>query len=101
MRTPLADFFSILLGLAAGNLSIVRLQHDPAGWFDKHHLALIQRVGTIEIHSLRCLPELDMQLTSIRLLPRRLVKNLLVAQLFPHDLCRRPMVLIERRAWIG
>jgi len=31
-----SDFFSILLRCAARNLTIVGLQHDRAGWFNKH-----------------------------------------------------------------
>ena len=43
----LAGFFSILLKRAARNLLIVGFQHDRAGWFDNHQLALIKGVGAI------------------------------------------------------
>ena len=56
----LADFFSILLRCAACNLTIVGLQHDRAGWFNKRQLALIQGVGAIQIDPLLCLTEFDM-----------------------------------------
>ena len=45
---------------AARNLTIVGLEHDRAGWFNKDQLALIQGVGAIQIDPLLCLTELDM-----------------------------------------
>ena len=79
----LLDFFSILLKRAARNLLIVGFQHDRASWFDKHQLPLIQGVGAIQIDPLLCLPELDMQLTTIWLLARGLFEKALIVKLFP------------------
>ena len=68
------------------NLLIVRLQHAPTGWFDKHQLALVQGVGAIEIDPLLCLPEFDMQLTPVRLLARGLLQKVRIMQLLPDAL---------------